>query len=180
MIVPASAGIYKVEKKGGGDASIEVGQGVVYNVIRLDEGLDGGNVGEFSEQYKGVIMAAEKSGLDPEAYRFVMRALGHTFEMLGEKRHVTGRELVDGFRDLLRRECREMSPWLLRQWGVKTSIDIGRIVFDLIELKVLSKRDEDTIEDFREGLDASTDFSDPEEVSIDWRLMPISSEGGVP
>ena len=122
---------------------------------------------------------AERSGIDPEAYRFLMRALGHTFEMVGEKRHVTGRELTEGFKDLLRKECGSMSPWLLMHWGVISSMHIGRMVFDLIELNMLAKRDEDTIDDFRDRMNVAADFPENENITLDWRLMPVSSEGGV-
>ena len=131
------------------------------------------------EGLRSLNAVAERSGIDPEAYRFLMRALGHTFEMVGEKRHVTGRELTEGFKDLLRKECGSMSPWLLTLWGVTDSMSIGRMVFDLIELNMLDKRDEDTIEDFRDCMNVAVDFPENEDVALDWRLMPVSSEGGM-
>jgi uncharacterized repeat protein (TIGR04138 family) len=93
-----------------------------------------------------------------EAYSFVMAALQHTVEHLGERRHVTGQELLGGIRDLARERFGMMAPAVFGAWGIRKTEDFGRIVFNLVEARVLSKRPEDTIEDFREGFDFSTAF----------------------
>jgi uncharacterized repeat protein (TIGR04138 family) len=93
-----------------------------------------------------------------EAYSFVMAALQHTVENLGERRHVTGQELLAGIRSLARERFGMMAPAVFNAWGAHKSEDFGWIVFNLVEAKVLSKRPEDSIEDFREGFDFATDF----------------------
>jgi uncharacterized repeat protein (TIGR04138 family) len=93
-----------------------------------------------------------------EAYAFVMGALQHTVERLGERRHVTGQELLTGVRDLARERFGMMAPAVFSAWGIRKTEDFGRIVFNLVEAKVLSKRPEDTIDDFREGFDFATAF----------------------
>ncbi|HHN45887.1 MAG TPA: hypothetical protein ENN09_00460 [Planctomycetes bacterium] len=129
------------------------------------------------EQMRAVVEAAERSGIDANAYHFLMRALNHTLLMVGERRHVTGRELIDGFKDLLRKECGHAAPWLLERWGIREALDVGRIVFDLIELGLLARRPEDSMDDFREGLDPATDFPDSDDAEIHWEFLPIYSGG---
>lgn len=131
-----------------------------------------------------LVKKAEESGFDPQLYHFVRRGLDYTIKMTGksaeegEKRHVTGQELVQGVKALAKLECAGMAPWLLRFWGVRNSRDIGRAVFDLIELGQLSKREEDTIDDFNDGLDFTADFPEDEDLNVDWNLMPIFADGG--
>lgn len=93
-----------------------------------------------------------------EAYGFVVAALGATVEALPpdrlsdpERRHLSGRELVDGAVVLARREFGPMAPMVFREWGVTRGEDIGAIVFQLVEAGQLSARPEDTLEDFRGG-----------------------------
>jgi uncharacterized repeat protein (TIGR04138 family) len=40
-----------------------------------------------------------------------------------------------------------------RSWGVRETLDWGRIVFLLVEAGLLNRQETDTIEDFREGFD---------------------------
>ena len=93
-----------------------------------------------------------------EAYGFVVAALGATVEALPpdrlsdpERRHLSGRELVEGTVTLARREFGPLAPMVFREWGVTRSEDIGVIVFQLVEAGQLSARHEDTLEDFRGG-----------------------------
>ncbi|MBM3314165.1 hypothetical protein FJY70_06195 [candidate division WOR-3 bacterium] len=84
----------------------------------------------------------------PEAYLFVHEAIGHAWTRLGERRHVTGRELCDAARDLARRSYGAMAKTVLNSWGVRTTDDFGAIVYGLIDAGLMSKTDEDRIEDF--------------------------------
>jgi uncharacterized repeat protein (TIGR04138 family) len=93
-----------------------------------------------------------------EAYRFVIASLEHTVQNMGERRHVTGQELLEGIRDLGRERFGMMSPAVFKAWGIRETEDFGRMVFNLVEAGVLSKRDEDSVEDFRNGFDFATAF----------------------
>jgi uncharacterized repeat protein (TIGR04138 family) len=93
-----------------------------------------------------------------EAYRFVMAALEHTVQDLGERRHVSGQELLEGIRAMGRERFGMMAPAVFNAWGIRQTEDFGRVVFNLVEAGVLSKRDEDSVEDFRDGFDFATAF----------------------
>ena len=93
-----------------------------------------------------------------EVYRFMMAALEHTVQKSGERRHVTGQELLKGVREMGRDRFGMMAPTVFNAWGIQKTEDFGRVVFNLVEGGVLSKRDEDTVEDFRDGFDFATAF----------------------
>lgn len=95
-----------------------------------------------------------------EAYGFVVAALGVVVQSLPrerrndpERRHLSGRELLDGVVRLARDEFGGLAPTVFREWGVERSEDIGRIVFQLVENGQLSARPEDRLEDFQGGPD---------------------------
>jgi uncharacterized repeat protein (TIGR04138 family) len=93
-----------------------------------------------------------------EAYGFLMIALAHTVEALpavrrGDpaRRHLSGRELLDGMLDLARAEFGPLAPAVFHEWGLERSEDVGELVFQLIEAGQLSARPEDRREDFAGG-----------------------------
>lgn len=99
-------------------------------------------------------------GYAREAYGFVVGALGATVQQLPaerledpERRHLSGRELLDGVVKLARSEFGPLAPTVFYEWGVRRSEDVGHIVFQLVACGQLSARSEDTLEDFRGGGD---------------------------
>ena len=88
-----------------------------------------------------------------DAYAFVMEALSYTQKKFKRTMHVTGPELLEGMKELLMQEFGPMALVVLRHWGIKTTEDFGHIVFNLVESKVLSKTQDDDIENFRNGYD---------------------------
>jgi uncharacterized repeat protein (TIGR04138 family) len=98
-----------------------------------------------------------------EAYEFVFAALAHTQKMLGripppdtaseKDYHVTGRQLLEGVRDLALREFGLMARTVFRIWGINRTDDFGAIVFNLVEANLMSKTDKDDLADFRNVYD---------------------------
>ena len=88
-----------------------------------------------------------------DAYDFVMEALSFTQRKFRRSKHVSGEELLAGIRDLLLDRFGPLTLSVLNHWGIKSTEDIGNIVFNLVENKVLSKTDEDRVESFRNGYD---------------------------
>ena len=118
---------------------------------------EGGATPEREREAIDTILKADRR-YRRESYRFVMAALQHTVENLGERRHVTGHELLKGIRELGRERFGMMAPTVFKAWGVNDTEDFGRVVFNLVESGVLSRRDEDSLEDFRDGFDFATSF----------------------
>jgi uncharacterized repeat protein (TIGR04138 family) len=93
-----------------------------------------------------------------EAYGFVVAALGATVQSLPadrladpERRHLSGQELLDGVVRLARGEFGALAPTVFEEWGVHEGLDVGRIVFHLVEGGQLSARPEDSVLDFAGG-----------------------------
>jgi len=111
----------------------------------------------------------EDARYDLNAYTFLFEALGFTLRMLGRseergdpsKRHVTGRELLEGIKRHALQQFGFMARVVLEGWGVKTTDDFGEIVFNLVDRGLLgrsetdSKEDFHAVYDFRQALDLS-------------------------
>lgn len=87
------------------------------------------------------------------AYIFVMEAMSYTQRRFGRSRHVTGEELLDGIKELLIKRFGPMTVTVLYHWGIKSTEDFGNIVFNLVDNRVLSKTEDDDINQFRNGYD---------------------------
>lgn len=92
------------------------------------------------------------------AYLFILSALHYTIENLGEARHISGRELTEGCRDLAIERWGLMARPVLEYWGIRSTRDLGAIVFALVECGVLVKQDEDSLDDFDEVYDFTQAF----------------------
>jgi uncharacterized repeat protein (TIGR04138 family) len=100
-----------------------------------------------------------------EAYEFVFAALAHTQKMLGRStpddppvepgpdHHVSGRELLQGIRDLALREFGLMARTVFRLWGINRTDDFGEIIFNLVEANLMSKTPTDSRADFQNVYD---------------------------
>jgi|SRR3989338_7515579 len=88
-----------------------------------------------------------------DAYDFVMEALSHTQKKFRRAKHVTGEELLEGIKDLLLEKFGPMTLTVLKYWGIRSTEDIGNVVFNLVENRVLSKNEDDCLDHFRNGYD---------------------------
>lgn len=95
----------------------------------------------------------------PEAYLFTLAALHFTVAALPSPRHVTGRELVTGIRQYALDQFGPMSLAVFEHWGIRATGDFGHIVFTLVEHKVLSKTEHDSLDDFRDIFEFSEAFA---------------------
>ena len=84
------------------------------------------------------------------AYVFVLGALHYVISGLDTPRHISGRELAEGVRDLALERFGPMARTVLEHWGIRTTDNVGDVVFALVEVGVLIKQDEDGPEDFHE------------------------------
>ena len=95
---------------------------------------------------------------DERAYLFVLAALEHFQTHLTERRHITGRELALACRDLALDRFGVMARLVLEHWGVRTTADIGDIVFTLVELGLLLSQPTDSRDDFADVYDFDVAF----------------------
>jgi uncharacterized repeat protein (TIGR04138 family) len=85
-----------------------------------------------------------------DSYEFVMQALQFTQKKLKRPGHVSGRELLDGIRQYALKTYGPMARTVLEYWGIRTTEDFGNIVFNMIAVKLFSKTEDDTIDDFKD------------------------------
>jgi uncharacterized repeat protein (TIGR04138 family) len=88
-----------------------------------------------------------------EAYFFVLASLQHVVSRLPRPRHVSGRELCEGIRHLAIDRFGLMAKQVLEHWGIQRTADVGAIVFQLIDAKLLSKTEQDAQSDFDDVYD---------------------------
>lgn len=103
---------------------------------------------------------------DGQAYYFLKDALDFTLKRLleangGQARHVTGRELLEGFRDHALDQFGPMAATLMEEWGVRECGDVGNMVFRMIEEQVFGKQESDKPEDFEKVFDFCKALREP-------------------
>ncbi len=111
-------------------------------------------------------IVAEDPRYQGDAYEFLREALDFTQKQSAKdkgdhERHVTGRQLLDGFRCFALQEFGPMAEMVLAEWGVHRCEDIGELVFVLIDHRILKKTATDTREDFKGGYDFTKAFREP-------------------
>ncbi len=79
---------------------------------------------------------------------FVLAALEYAQGRLPARRHLSGQELAWACRDFALDQFGLLAPTVLRYWGIRTTEDLGRIVFHLIDAGLLARQPSDRIEDF--------------------------------
>jgi uncharacterized repeat protein (TIGR04138 family) len=118
----------------------------------------------FAEALESVV------GSDPryqrDGYIFLRDALDFTTKQQKKVkgvsvRHVTGPELLDGVRQYALKEFGPMVMTVFDSWGIRSSEDIGHMVFNLIGAGVFGKTEQDSIEDFKNVYDFEEAFVKP-------------------
>ncbi|MHC5062992.1 MAG: Minf_1886 family protein [Planctomycetota bacterium] len=98
------------------------------------------------------------------AYEFVLDALDRTMvelgrdNQVGDSRHVGGKELLSGIREMAAGQFGPMASLVFRRWGIRGTSDFGEIVFNLVDAGLLSRRAEDSRFDFVDGFDFDETF----------------------
>jgi uncharacterized repeat protein (TIGR04138 family) len=118
------------------------------------------------------------AGYRPEGYLFLHRALRLTQVMLAREGHVSGTELLEGFRLLALQEFGPMARTVLEHWGVRSTDDVGRMVRALVETGGWGRRDEDSWEEFH----ATYDFARVFDAEYPWNVrealnLPAEAKG---
>jgi len=82
------------------------------------------------------------------AYLFVFAALEYCQSRLTERRHIGGAELAHACRDLALERYGVLAREVLEYWSVRSTEDLGDIVFCLVDLGFLISQPTDTREEF--------------------------------
>ena len=79
----------------------------------------------------------------PAAYMLVFEGLERALTRLSHRRHVAPPELLDGIRLAALEEWGFLARTVLESWNIRTTADMGDVVFNLIERGLLVAGDED-------------------------------------
>ena len=90
---------------------------------------------------------------DERAYLFVLAALEYHQARLTERRHISGRELAEACRDLAIERYGVLARIVLEHWGIRSSADIGDVVFTLVDLELLMSQPTDSRDEFADVFD---------------------------
>ena len=120
-----------------------------------------------------------------EAYNFVRESLSFAQEVMGmgvaesvpgsgqqAERHLTGQQLCEASRRYALEQYGLMAKIVLESWGIKTTDDLGEIVYNLIEVDLMKKSDHDRREDFdgvfdfEAGLRGAFEFNATDETEL--------------
>ena len=112
------------------------------------------------------LIIARDSRYHRDAYVFVKDALDHTQKTVvkGEPRatpHVNGQELLEGIRGYALTQFGPMTEMVFAEWGVSRCEDFGEIVFNMVEIGLLGKTEDDSREDFQNGYSFHEAFRKP-------------------
>jgi uncharacterized repeat protein (TIGR04138 family) len=124
------------------------------------------------------VLLREDRRYAPAAYEFVFLALRYAQEVLGmgreapsepagepapeeeaetgprgPERHVSGQDLCEAARQLALEQFGYMAKTVLNSWGIRSTADIGEIVYNLIRIGQMRKTPDDRIEDFHDVYD---------------------------
>lgn len=133
---------------------------------------------DFDQTIEQITQTDERYATD--AYYFLRDALDHTQAQLNkpttgrkQPQHVSGKELLEGIRDLAIEQFGPMALTVLNDWGLTRCEDFGEIVFNMVDSKLLSKTADDTREDFKSIYDFEEAFRKP---FLPRTRLPFSSE----
>lgn len=104
------------------------------------------------------------------AYLFVLRALEFQQEKLSQRRHLDGRELASAVRDLALEKFGVMARLVLEHWGVRSTADVGDIVFTMVDLGLLMSQPTDSRLDFVDVYEFDQAF----EVAYPWSAAHLA------
>lgn len=107
---------------------------------------------------------------DERAYLFVLAALEYCQQRIPTRRHLTGRELAEGCRDLALERYGVLARMVLAHWGVTSAADIGEVVFTLVETGLLMSQPTDSKEDFIDAFDFDAAF----DRDYPWNAVPTA------
>ena len=113
----------------------------------------------IEELLENIVLEDNRYSVD--AYHFVREGLDFTVKSLRSPRHVNGGELLNGIREYALEEYGPMAKRVLAEWGITCCTDIGCIVFNLVNVGLLGKTEDDSLEDFEKGYDFNDAFLQP-------------------
>lgn len=121
----------------------------------------------FDEKVEQIV--ARDARYAKDAYKFIREVLAHAQKKVApnkkiqvqQPQHISGQELLESMQRYTLKEFGPMGKHVLAEWGIFRCEDVGDVVFNMVEAKILSKRNQDVQEDFAGGFDFEEAFVKP-------------------
>ena len=94
-----------------------------------------------------------------EAFLFLLAVIERLQSRMEIRRHLSAREVAQGWRDLAINRFGPMALVVQEFWGIRCTGDIGRLVYTLVEVGLLVTQPGDSEEDFAHCYDFTKAFS---------------------
>ncbi len=115
---------------------------------------------QFADGIIARLRSRDGRAFDEQGYIFVISAIEYLQQQFDVRRHVSGGELSWAVRDLAFDKFGLMAQTVLREWGIRSTADIGRMVYSLVEIGLLSTQPGDREEDFHGVYDFEDAFGE--------------------
>ena len=114
-----------------------------------------------------ILLTGKDTRYKIEAYSYVLQGLNFYHIKTGEKRHFSGNELSYGLIDFAQKQFGPLASSVLEYWGIHSTDDLGYIVYNLIDLNLIRKQKNDSIEDFFNVFDIKNYLARAEKAPFD-------------
>ncbi len=97
---------------------------------------------------ESIIDSGKDTRYSRDAYGFILSTLEFHHSKTSDVGHIPASELAQSVAELAIMKYGPMAKSVLEHWGIRTSFDVGTVVYNLIELGILAKDEEDSLDDF--------------------------------
>ncbi len=104
-------------------------------------------------------LRASESHYHENGYLFVLESIEYLQRRMTLRRHVSGPELARACRDHALEQYGLVAKQVLSHWGIRQTEDLGKIVFALVDVGLLSTQPDDRVQDFESVFDFDEAFS---------------------
>ncbi len=93
-----------------------------------------------------------------QAFFFIYMVLGRCRLVDEQRGHVTGQELLAAFSAEAKSQYGPMALTVLNHMGITATLDVGELVFLMVDNGLLSRTEKDTLDDFKDVFDFEQEF----------------------
>jgi uncharacterized repeat protein (TIGR04138 family) len=111
---------------------------------------------------------------EPEAYAMVMDSVAYAIQTIGEPRHISAAELLVHMCEFTKDRYGILAYTILDKWGLKSTGDIGAVVYALIDEGELSEQEGDSLAGFSRVFDLR------ERLEVRYFDRPFADTGDAP
>ncbi len=98
-----------------------------------------------------IIHSGRDTRYKPDGYGVVLAALEYHHSKTEEDKHLSAEEIVNALCELSVMKYGPMAREVLEHWGIFNAIDIGNIVYNMIDIDLLKRDAQDSLDDFVGG-----------------------------